>query len=143
MSEETKPCPHLVADGDGRAHCELAETGIRVFERQAKDNEQLARDWKHEFTMYRDAWVRELGGKFVNKTHEIDSLVLTTRRLRERADAARTLKERVAAQGFHAVLEELKGLSEGKGDGLLRFYIKSASDVAKNMEHAAAEARVL
>jgi hypothetical protein len=213
MSEEKKPCPHLVDDGDGRAHCELAETGIGVFERKAQDAERLARDWQHEFTMYRNAWVRELGGKFVNKTHEIDSLVLTTRDLREERDRLRaaiikhrsqkaddrciedddelyaalrdgvkcdrrvgdkeamlancarfierrcegggwptyaeleeqlrrarpttlSLKERVATEGFHAVLEELKGLSEGKGDGLLRFYIKQASDVAKNMEHA-------
>lgn len=44
----------------------------------------------------------------------------------------------VDAEGFHAVLEELKGLSEGRGDGLLRFYIKQAADVAKNMEHAEA-----
>lgn len=36
-------------------------------------------DWKHEFHMYRDAWIRELGGKLIHKSHDIDALVLTTR----------------------------------------------------------------
>jgi hypothetical protein len=137
MSEEQKPCPHLVSDGDGESHCELAETGIRVFERKAKDAERLATDWQHEFNLYRSAWIRELGGRVIPKTHEIDALVLTTRAQRERAERGKTLKERIDAGGFQVVLEELMELSEGVGDGLLRFYIKSAADVAKNMEHAA------
>lgn len=32
------------------------------------------------FYMYRRAWVRELGGTVIPKTHEIDSLVLTTQK---------------------------------------------------------------
>ncbi len=38
--------------------------------------------WKREFEMYRRAWIRELGGSIVRKTHEIDGLVLTTREMR-------------------------------------------------------------
>jgi hypothetical protein len=47
------------------------------------ENERLAKDaesWKHHWKMYRDAWVRELGGWTIPKAHEIDSLVLTTRK---------------------------------------------------------------
>jgi len=36
--------------------------------------------WKREFNTYRRAWIRELGGTLVPKTHDIDSLVLTTRK---------------------------------------------------------------
>lgn len=39
-----------------------------------------AESWKHHWQMYRDAWVRELGGWTIPKSHEIDSLVLTTRK---------------------------------------------------------------
>lgn len=49
--------------------------------------------------MYRTAWRRELGGYLLNKIHEIDALVLTTRlRMREREEAleiARTASLRV------------------------------------------------
>jgi hypothetical protein len=139
MGDETKPCPYVQQSGEGTAFCALAETGIKVFEARAKDAERLAADWQHEFNMYRSAWIRELGGKVIPKTHEIDSLVLTTRRLRERAEAGADLKERVGRDGFAAVLGELLPLAEGVAGGLLRFYIKQAFDVAKNMEHAAAQ----
>jgi hypothetical protein len=80
----SKPaCPHIKDDGDGKAHCELAEVGIKVFERLAKENEQKALDWEHEFNMYRSAWLRELGGELIPKTHDIDSFVLTTRKIRK------------------------------------------------------------
>lgn len=52
-------------------------------------------------------------------------------------EAKVALKERVEREGFDSVLRELMTLAEGKGDGTLRFYIKQAADVAKNMEHAA------
>jgi hypothetical protein len=42
--------------------------------------EGAAKSWKHHWQMYRDAWVRELGGWTIPKSHEIDSLVLTTRK---------------------------------------------------------------
>lgn len=132
------PCPYLVGDGDGKAHCELAEVGIRVFERRAAEEERRAEDWRHAFNMYRTAWLRELGGKLIPKRHEIDAFVLTTRALRERAERGARLKQLVEDKGFFAVLEELTGLAGGVGGGLLRFYIKSAADVAKNMEHAEA-----
>lgn len=40
-------------------------------------------DAEAELRMYRRAWIRELGGRLIPKHHEIDALVLTTRRLRE------------------------------------------------------------
>ena len=140
QTEEVKAeaaCPYIRQAAEGTAHCSLAETGIKVFEQKAKEAERSAEDWRREFNMYRRAWIRELGGKVIPKTHDIDSLVLTTRRLRERAEGGRSLKERVKSEGFDAVLRELMGMAEGVGDGLLRFYIKQAADVAKNMEHAA------
>lgn len=39
--------------------------------------------FERDFDMYRRAWIRELGGKLIRKTHEIDALVLTTRKLKE------------------------------------------------------------
>lgn len=86
---EQPPCPHVRRSGEGTAYCELAETGIRVFERLAKENEQKALDWQHEFNMYRRAWLRELGGKLIPKSHDIDAFVLTTRRMREELERLR------------------------------------------------------
>jgi hypothetical protein len=91
--ETAAPCPYVKRAGDGTAHCELAETGIKVFEKLAKDNEQKALDWQHEFNMYRSAWLRELGGKLIPKAHDIDAFVLTTRALREKAEQAPRIKQ--------------------------------------------------
>ena len=86
---EQSPCPYVKRDEGGTAYCELAETGIKVFEQKASTAERVAKDWQHEFNMYRLAWIRELGGKVIPKTHEIDALVLTTRALREERDRLR------------------------------------------------------
>jgi hypothetical protein len=40
---------------------------------------------ERNFRIYRQAWLRELGGKLIRKSHEIDAFVLTTRWLYERA----------------------------------------------------------
>jgi len=40
---------------------------------------RLVVDWKHEFLMYRNAWMREIGGITVHKHHDIDAFVLSTR----------------------------------------------------------------
>ncbi len=59
------------------------------YDELEKQRDELAasleeeRGWKREFDMYRRAWIRELGGRLIPKTHEIDALVLTTRQLRE------------------------------------------------------------
>ena len=52
----------------------IAELKERLYELE---------DIKHDFDMYRNAWIRELGGRLIPKTHEIDALVLTTRKLKE------------------------------------------------------------
>lgn len=36
-------------------------------------------DWKSTFMMYRNAWLREIGGVIRNKSHEIDGFVLRTK----------------------------------------------------------------
>lgn len=45
-------------------------------------------DWKRSAEMFSRAWLRELGGKLIPKSHFIDALVLTTRQMKERADRA-------------------------------------------------------
>ena len=40
-----------------------------------------AENWKREYEMFRDAWMREIHGSLIPKTHLIDSLVLTTREI--------------------------------------------------------------
>lgn len=119
MSDDKKPCPHIKQNGDGTAHCELAETGIKVFERLAKENEQRAKDWQHEFNMYRSAWLRELGGRLVPKTHEIDAFVLTTRRLREERDRLRAaiIKHR-SQKADDRCIEDDDELYAALGDGI-------------------------
>lgn len=57
----------------------------RALEAQLMDAKKDAADWKREWEMYRDAWIRELGGNVMRKTHLIDALVLTTRKMREDA----------------------------------------------------------
>jgi hypothetical protein len=39
-----------------------------------------------DFRMYREAWLRELGGRTFPKAHLLDALVLTTRDLKRKAD---------------------------------------------------------
>jgi hypothetical protein len=56
------------------------ETEITELQRRLDEAERDAKSWKHHWQMYRDAWVRELGGWTIPKAHEIDSLVLTTRK---------------------------------------------------------------
>jgi hypothetical protein len=76
------PCPYIQGD-----HCELAEVGLRVLEQKWREAEKLAGDWKQDSNMFSRAWLRELGGKVVNKTHLIDALVLTTQDIvREREE---------------------------------------------------------
>jgi len=53
-----------------------------TFNRAAEMIEGLAKDrdeWKRDRQMFADAWLRELGGRVINKHHLIDALVLTTR----------------------------------------------------------------
>lgn len=45
--------------------------------------------WKSTQEMYVTAWLRELGGRIIHKTHQIDGFVLTTRKMREDLEAAK------------------------------------------------------
>jgi hypothetical protein len=53
-----------------------------------------------DFTVYRNAWLRALGGKIFHKSHEIDALAMTTEWLRERSDKL----ERLEATQKHAAM---------------------------------------
>jgi len=55
-------------------------TEIESLRGAVEEAKKDATSWKHHWQMYRDAWVRELGGWLVPKSHEIDALVLTTRK---------------------------------------------------------------
>lgn len=68
------------------------QSKIEMLQAQSDHFEQLSRRlendrdlWKQEHMMYRFAWLREIGGVIVRKTHEIDGFVLRTREVYEAA----------------------------------------------------------
>jgi len=68
----------------------LFSLGVRV------GNHHIARAgdaaaWQRESDMFKGAWLRELGGKLINKSHFIDALVLTTREMKERDEMFKPL----------------------------------------------------
>lgn len=61
------------------------------------DARQDAENWKSEYEMFANAWLREIGGKIIPKTHLIDALVLTTREVvKERDELSEKLKKATA-----------------------------------------------
>jgi len=62
---------------------QVAKTQTLVSELRfrAENAEKQAENWKREYEMFRDAWMREIHGSLIPKTHLIDSLVLTTREI--------------------------------------------------------------
>lgn len=116
-----------IRDAVAAAEAERDEARAQVdaIRKELAASDKLAEDWKREWRMYRDAWVRELGGPYVAKTHEIDSLVLTTRNMREQNT---TLREANAETGLRA---RVKALSEEWDRG------------SKTWQRAAAELRAL
>jgi hypothetical protein len=54
---------------------EIARKLTWKLEETTKDRDS----WKSTFEMYRDAVLREMGGKLINKHHDIDAFVLTVR----------------------------------------------------------------
>lgn len=74
-------CEEFVIDIDEK----LAKLGVRPSD-PMKRSEATIDDWKRSAEMFSRAWLRELGGKLVPKSHFIDALVLTTQRMREKAD---------------------------------------------------------
>lgn len=85
------------ADRHDARTSELLEASNRSMQ-EARDARAEARSWKHQFEMYARAWERELGGGIIRKAHLIDALVLSTRRLLDRARAADHLERVAAAQ---------------------------------------------
>lgn len=69
---------------------------------QARDARADAKSWRDSYEMYVRAWFRELGGRIIRKSHQIDGLVLTTRHVVERARHADRL-DRIAAGKRHGV----------------------------------------
>jgi hypothetical protein len=45
-----------------------------------------AHDWKSTFEMYRGAWLREMGGTIIHKSHEIDGFVLRAQQIYKQAE---------------------------------------------------------
>ena len=79
-----------------------AESHSRAFQKDAMDSksradaaEKDAKSWKLEWEMWRKAWRREIGEQYMPpKTHEIDALVLATRRVMdEKRKAEADLKD--------------------------------------------------
>ena|SRR5256885_16315825 len=54
---------------------------VNQLEREIISLAGEAADWRSSFHMYRTAWLREIGGRIVPKSHEIDGFVLRTRQL--------------------------------------------------------------
>jgi hypothetical protein len=78
-----EPCDHWKQMQEEAA--EIGAGGERKSAPEALEHELAAakkdaEDWKRHFEMYRKAWIRELGGWLIPKAHEIDALVLTTRK---------------------------------------------------------------
>jgi hypothetical protein len=66
----------------------------------------LLRTERQVFEMYRDAWIRELGGKLLPKGHLIDALVMTTRKLREDLFAYKEAERVASADAALAARDE-------------------------------------
>lgn len=64
-------------------------SGLRVGVKNPEptDVEGTAESWRSWAMMLQGAWLRELGGKLIRKSHFIDALVLTTREMREKAES--------------------------------------------------------
>lgn len=60
---------------------ERAAEALKQARAQLADAQRAAENSKADTQMYHDAWLRELGGKLIPKTHRIDALVLTTQLL--------------------------------------------------------------
>jgi len=93
-------------------HCIEAERQLREQCDKLAASLEEERGWKREFDMYRRAWIRELGGRLIPKTHEIDALVLTTQRLREDTQretmqlCSKALRETVTRRDVVALIEK-------------------------------------
>ncbi len=64
-------------------HAEAAKLRAALEQARAQlaDANRAKADAQASMNMYHDAWLRELGGKLIPKTHRIDALVLTTQLL--------------------------------------------------------------
>lgn len=97
--------------------CKISDINFQVFELEKKVQDQAqsmteserdewryllqtvisaALGWHSEFRMYRNAWLREMGGIIRAKAHEIDGFVLRTRDIFELSEQVPGLKKRIA-----------------------------------------------
>lgn len=77
-------CTDFIAEIDGK----LRALGVSTAHEPPPARD--ASSWKRDCEMFVRAWIRELGGRLIPKSHLIDALVLTTRQLREKAEAPAT-----------------------------------------------------
>ena len=56
-----------------------------TYERNKAVND--AKSWKREFEMYRSAWIREMGGTIIAKSHDIDGCVLRAKQIYSQAQS--------------------------------------------------------
>lgn len=88
----------LRTDGDSWAQ-EMFNEAATMIEGLQKDRD----GWKCDRQMFVDAWLRELGGRVINKRHLIDALVLTTREMKTTHD--RLVKEEAERKRAHLAAE--------------------------------------
>ena len=75
-----------------------------MLKAQLKDAKKNSADWQSEYEIFAKAWLREIGGKTLPKTHLIDALVLTTREIIKERDLLK--KKQEMAMDMIAILRE-------------------------------------
>jgi chromosome segregation ATPase len=94
LAERDAECEKLKAgNGIDEGTIKVQEDTIASLERQLADVRKDAKSWKSEYTMFASAWAREIGeGR--QKTHLIDTLVVSTRDMKTERD---NLRQQLAA----------------------------------------------
>ena len=99
-----------------------AESSADALEqaREAIRKAESERDaWKGEFNMYRSAWLREIGGSIIRKTHEIDGFVLKTQEVYDKARKWDAMQRRIDAKlhdPFYSVPEPVEAALASPGN---------------------------